>query len=84
MGRLSEQMDCLTPVKVILQDIEECQMFFLSNTTVDRTLKDVQMITYELIKLAATGLYAKAIEQWNTLNPTYQSAWTQFRTFIIA
>ena len=59
-------------------------MFFLSVSTINRTLKEEQLITYGLIKLAATGLYAKAIERWNVLAPADRSAWTQFRAFIIA
>ena len=37
-----------------------------------------------MIKLSATGLYTKAIERWNAKDPANQSAWTQFRPFIIA
>ena len=62
LQRLMAPMDCLAPAEVMLRRIEEVQMFFMSNTTEDRTLKELQLITYAIIKLMATGLYTKAIK----------------------
>ena len=69
LARLAAPMDRLAPVEVMLRDIEECQMFYLSDTTLNRTLTDKQSITYGLIKLSATGLYTKALERWNAKDP---------------
>ena len=58
-------------------------MFFMSDTTEDCTLKELQLITYAIIKLTATGLYTKAIEQWSGLDSADRQQWSQFCPFII-
>ena len=76
-------MGCLAPVEVMLRGIKEVQMFFMSDTTEDCTLKESQLITYAIIKLTDTGLYTEAVERWNGLDPADRSQWAQFCTFII-
>ena len=63
LQRFAKPMDKNTPIKVMLRDMEETQMFLMANADEDRALKESQLITHALIKLASTGLYAKAIQR---------------------
>ena len=65
LSRLQEPMDRAAPIKVMLRNIKEVQMFLLANPDEDCQQKKTQLITYALIKLTNTGLYNKAIERWN-------------------
>ncbi len=55
-------MDCMSPIEVMLCELEEVQMFLLAGWDKDRGLKETQMIQFALIKLGAKGLYGKALE----------------------
>ncbi len=61
-------MDRHAPVKVMLRNIKEIQMFLLEDRKEDCGLKQSQLILHALINLAVTGLYNKAIEHWNACN----------------
>ena len=40
-------------------------MFLLTSPDEDMAFKEVQLITYALIKMSETSLYAKAMDLWN-------------------
>ena len=60
-------MDRTLPVEVMLCGMEEIQMFLLENPDEECKLTEVLMISHALNKMVKTGLYGKAIEQWNNL-----------------
>ena len=55
MTRLQESMDRVQPIKVMLRQIEEVQMFLLANPEEGREHSDFTLIQYALIKLSKTG-----------------------------
>ena len=71
-------MDCLTPIEVMIRTFEEVQMFFLANDEEDRKLRNTQLITHALIKMLATGLYAKPIERWSNRDVKDHQLWSDF------
>jgi len=71
-------MDWLQPAEVMLRGVEEVQLFLLSNPDEHRQLPDALMISYTLIKIANTGLYAKALECWHGRTITERRQWSDF------
>ena len=68
--RLNEPMNRSHPIEVMLQGIEEVQIFLLTNPEEDRRLLEPNLIGYALIKLSKCGgMYAKALERWNKVLP---------------
>ena len=56
-------MDCNQLVEVILHIAEEVQMFLMAHPGGDFKLSDVNLISYDMIKLSkCCGLYNKYIE----------------------
>ena len=65
--RLHETMDRNQPVEVMLRTTDEVQMFFMSHPDGDRKLRNVNIISYAMIKLSKCGgIYTKAIEMWQS------------------
>ena len=58
-------------------------MFLLANREEDRGLKQSQLISHALIKMADTGLYSKAIERWSARNLRDRKQWSAFRQFMV-
>ena len=59
---IQQPMERNATVEVMLRGIEEFQMLLLANPKEGQYLTEVQLISYELIKLLKTGeLYSKAI-----------------------
>ena len=68
--RLNEPMNRSHPIEVMLQGIEEVQIFLLANPEEDRQFSEPNLIGYVLIKLSKCGgMYAKALEMWNKVLP---------------
>ena len=68
--RLNKPMNQINPIEVMLQGIEEVQIFLLSNPEEYRQLSEPNLIGYALIKLSKCGgMYAKALERWNKVLP---------------
>ena len=64
--RLNEPMNHSHPTEVMLQGIEEVQIFLLANPEEYRQLSEANLIGYALIKLSKWGgMHAKALERWN-------------------
>jgi hypothetical protein len=64
--RLTQPMDRMQPIEVMLRGIEEVQMFLLASPDEGRQLSEVNLIDHALIKLSETGgMYTKALETWN-------------------
>ena len=80
--RLNEPMDRLQTVKVMLHGVEDVQLFLLSKPNEHWELPDALMISYVLIKLTNTGLYAKALEHWYGRPLTDRRQWNGFRPFL--
>ena len=59
---LHTPMDHTAPIEVMLCELEEVQMFLLTDRNEDRGLKQTQLIQFALIKLGATGMYGKTLE----------------------
>ena len=60
--RLNEPMNRSHPIEVMLQGIEEVQIFLLVNPEEDRQLSEPNLIGYALINLSKCGgMYAKAL-----------------------
>ena len=76
-------MDGLQPVEVMLRGIEEIQLFLLSNPDKNRKLSNALVISYALIKLTNTCLYAKALERWYGQAIHDQRQWRAFRSFFV-
>ena len=83
LQRFHRPMDRNAPVEVMLRDMEETQMFLMANADEDRALKETQLITYALIKLAGTGLYSKAIERWSAKTINDRKVWANFRVHMV-
>ena len=63
---LDDPMDCDMPIEVMLQSLEEVQMFLLAIPEENRESTEVNFIDHALIKLSETGgFYTKAMEKWN-------------------
>ena len=74
--RLNEPMNRSHPIEVMLQGIEEVQIFLLSNPEEDRQLSEPKLIGYAPIKLSKCGgMYAKALERWNKVIPNNRKKW---------
>ena len=84
MLSLQQPMDRNSPVEVMLRGIEEVQMFLLAEPEENQEMTEVQLIKQGLIKLSKTGgLYTKAIEKWNALDPKDRKVWVDFKTHMI-
>ena len=72
------------PVKVMIRDIEDVQLFLPVNPADKMELPDVQLCTHGLINLSKTGgLYANATEGWNLKDRTIRQQWMEFKTHFI-
>ena len=68
--RLNKPMNRSHPIEVMLQGIEEVQIFLLANPEEDRQLSEPNLTGYALIKLSKCGgMYEKALERWNKVLP---------------
>ena len=77
--RLNDLMDCNMPIEVIMQSLEEVQMFLLASPEENRELTEVNMIEHTLIKISETGgFYTKALEK---LNGHLVANWRKWVTF---
>ena len=83
LQRFHKPMDRNAPVEVMLRDVEETQMFLMANADEDRALKETQLITYALIKLAGAGLYSKAINRWTAKAIEDRRVWANFRAHMV-
>ena len=82
--RLNEPMNPSHPIEVMLQGIEELQIFLLANPEEDRQLSEPNLIGYALIKLSKCGgMYAKALERWNKVIPNNRKKWAIFLKHMI-
>ena len=62
---LDKPMDRNQPVDMMLYTTEEVQMFLMAHLDGDHELRDVNLISYTMIKFSkCVGLYTKAIERW--------------------
>ena len=78
-------MDFNQPVDVMLQTIEEVQIFLMAHPDGDCELVGVNLIIYIMIKLSKCGgLYTKAIERWQIKTKEYKKIWANFRQHLIA
>jgi hypothetical protein len=81
--RLTQPMDRMQPIEVMLRGIEEVQMFLLASPDEGRQLSEVNLSDHALIKLSKTGgMYTKALETWNgrtplerKLGPNFERSW---------
>ena len=72
------------PIEVMLQSLEEVQMFLLASQEDNRELTEVNFIEHALIKLSETGgFYTKALENWNGRLLSDQRKWETFRTVMV-
>ena len=79
--RLNEPMDCNMPIEVMLQSLEEVQMFLPESPEENREWTEVSLINHELIKLSETGcFYTKALEKWNGRLVADRRKWATFCT----
>ena len=68
--RLIEPMNRSHLIEVMLQVIEEVQIFLIANPEEDRQLSEPNLIGHALIKLSKFGgMYAKSLERWNKVLP---------------
>jgi hypothetical protein len=82
--RLTQPMDRMQPIEVMLRGIEEVQMFLLASPDEGRQLSEVNLIDHALIKLSETGgMYTKALETWNGRPPSDRKTWAQFREVMV-
>ena len=82
--RLTEPMDRMQPIEVMLRGIEEVQMFLLASPEEGRQLSEVNLIDHALIKLSETGgMYTKALESWNGRSPRECNMWAQFQEVMV-
>jgi hypothetical protein len=82
--RLTQPMDRMQPIEVMLRGIEEVQMFLLASPDEGRQLSEVNMIDHALIKLSETGgMYTKALETWNGRPPKDRKTWANFREVMV-
>ena len=49
LTHLLEPMDCNAPIKVMLQDIEDVQMFLLAHPEGDKEMSETQLIDYAVV-----------------------------------
>ena len=62
---LNDPMDRNMPIEVMLQSLEEVQIFLLASPEENRELTEVDLIDHALIKLSETGgFYTKALGKW--------------------
>ena len=58
-------MDLNQLLEVMLQTTEEAQTFLMEHPYADSELIDVNIISYDMIKISKCGgIYTKAIERW--------------------
>ena len=82
--RINKPMNHSHPIEVMLQGIEEVQIFLLANPEEYRQLSEPNLIGYALIKLSKCGgMYAKALEWWNKVIPNNRKKWAIFREHMI-
>jgi hypothetical protein len=67
--KLYAPMDRTLPPEMMIRGMEEIQLFLAQDPEGNKELSDATLIQFALIKLGKTGLYAKAIERWNTKDP---------------
>ena len=82
--RLLAPMDRTLPVEVMIRDMEEVQLFLAANPDGQQELTEPNLIQYASIKLAKTGLYAKALEKWHVKPHEDRRAWQTFRAHMIS
>ena len=82
--RLNEPMNRSHPIEVMLQGLEEVQIFLLAYPEENRQLSEPNLIGYAFIKLSKCGgMYAKALERWNKVLPKKRKKWAIFRKYMI-
>ena len=73
------------PVKVMLSTTEEVQMFLVAHPDGDREHRDVNLMSYTMIKLyKCGGLYTRAVERWKIKTKEDKKIWANFRQHLIA
>ena len=81
---LYEPMDRDMPIEVMLQSLEEVQIFLLAIPEDNRELTEVNLIDHALIKLSETdGFYTKVLEKWNGLLVADRCKRATFRTVVV-
>ena len=84
LKRLLNPMDRNDPIKVMLQDIEDVQMFLLAHPEGDKEMSEPQLIDYAMIKLSKTGgMYAKGMTRWKQRDPDERKNWRDFAAFMV-
>ena len=73
--RLNDHMERNQPVEVVIQAIEEVQLFLLSHPEDNMSLSDIAWINYNMIKIIKTGIYSKALARWNAKTSTKRNVW---------
>ena len=78
-------MDHNQPVKVGLRTTENFQMLHIAHPDGGRKLIDVNLISYNMIKLSKCGsLYTNAIERCKSNTKEDKNIWANFRQHLIA
>ena len=81
---LNDPMDRDMPIEVMLQILEEVQIFLLASPEENRELTEVNLIDHAIIKLSETGgFYTKEIEKWNGHLVADPHKWATFRTVMV-
>jgi hypothetical protein len=84
LKRLLNPMEQNDPIKVMLRDIEDVQMFLLAHPEGDKEMLEPQLINYAMIKLSKTGgLYAKGMSCWCQCEPDKWKKWRDFVSFMV-
>ena len=84
LKRLLNPMEQNDPIKVMLRDIEDVQMFLLAHPEGDKEMSEPQLINYAMIKLSKTGgLYAKGMLRWLQREPDERKKWRDFVSFMV-
>ena len=81
---LHDPMDRNKPAEVMIQAIEEVQLFLLSHLEDNISLPDTELINSAIIKINKTGIYPKELARWNTKAATDHNVWSNFRNHMIA
>jgi hypothetical protein len=84
LKRLLDPMERNSPIEVMLQDIEDVQMFLLAHPEGDKEMSESQLIDYAMIKLSKTGgLYAKCMTRWRQRDIKDKKKWREFVQFVV-
>ena len=78
--RLDAPMDRNHLAEVMLEYIEDIQLFAMSIPGGNHKFSEVILIDASLAKMSETGIYTKAIEKWNKAGKT---TWTEFRVHVV-